>query len=140
MHAENISLLGFLRQLLVQLDGDELPFDLRPWNEFFFWLKVEAVRHGKPGFLKNLSFDWNGLHPTCPELEEALRGLYTVGCLAVGSPRLELFTVRPLLLTLWQNEPVDTELRQYLYETAAKFRARMLGAGQDEGSLSYASS
>jgi hypothetical protein len=69
MNTDNISLGDFVQQLLLQLEDNELYFrDERPWHELFYQLKTSPAAPGKPRFLSDLFFDWNGAYPRCHEL------------------------------------------------------------------------
>lgn len=118
MNAMNITLGDFVQQLLLQLRERELLFKYeRPWHEFFYKLKMSPKRPGKPRFLNDLFFDWNGEYPKCQELSEYLHALHWTGCMAAANPGYDKFKLNQAVGQLWQKD-IEGHLRQFISRTA----------------------
>jgi hypothetical protein len=122
MNANDVTLGDFVQQLLVKLEKKELSFkDERPWHEFFYSLKIGPEIPGKPRFLTNLFFDWNGEYPKCQELSEYLHALHWSGCMTASNPGYDKFRLNEAVGRLW-DKPVDDELKIFLGQTAEAAR------------------
>ena len=118
MNPQNMTLGDFVQQLLLQLGDRELHFKHeRPWHEVFYQLKSSPENPGKPDFLRDLFFDWNGEYPKCQELSEYLHALHWTGCMAAANPGYDRFKLNTEVGNLWKTE-VDEHLEEFLEEAA----------------------
>ena|SRR5438445_714616 len=82
MNSQEISLGEFVKQLTLRFtqEGMTMPLrDERPWHMLFYRLKVASYPAGKPSFLEDLLFDWDGPYPRSSELAEYLDALQLDG-------------------------------------------------------------
>ncbi len=122
MNPQDITLGDFVQQLLVQLGNDELLFKHeRPWHELFYRLKLAPDTPGKPLFLRDLFFDWNGEYPKAQELSEYLHALHWTGCMAAANPGYDKFRLNPEVGQLW-HKPMDHDLGIFIGEVAQAAR------------------
>lgn len=127
MNTEDMSLGDFVQQILVQLKDERLHFrDERPWHEFLYRLKTESHQEGKPVFLKDLFFEWNGPYPRSQDLSEFLHGLHWTGCLSAPNPSYDSFVLRPEVQEIWQKDEVEPQLRQFLNSVAGAARRELV--------------
>jgi len=124
MNSQEISLGEFVKQLTLRFtqEGMTMPLrDERPWHMLFYRLKVASYPAGKPSFLEDLLFDWDGPYPRSSELAEYLDALHWTGCLSASNPQYEKVSVNPKVSQLWSALTVDPELNSfmdYVIETA----------------------
>ena len=124
MNSQDISLGEFVKQLTLRFTQEniEMPLrDERPWHMLFYELKVSKQPAGKPSFLDDLLFDWDGPYPRASELAEYLDALHWTGCLSASNPQYEKVTLNPKVSQLWSGLSVDRELDcfiGYAVETA----------------------
>lgn len=119
MNTENISLGDFVQQLLLQLGDNELHFrDERPWHELFYQLKTAPAESGKPCFLNDLFFDWNGAYPRCQELSEYLHGLHWAGCVSASNPSYDRFRLTREVGDQWRAVEVEPVLHGFVVAAA----------------------
>jgi len=122
MNTQDMTLGDFVQQLLLRLGDKQLYFKHeRPWHEVFYRLKVSADRPGKPKFLQEMFFDWNGEYPKCQELSEYLHALHWTGCMAAANPSYDCFQLNEKIGRLWKTE-VDQPLAHFLEEAAQAAR------------------
>jgi hypothetical protein len=125
MNAIDVTLGDFVQQLLVQLEGRELFFKHeRPWHEFFYRLKTSPEHPGKPRFLNDLFFDWNGEYPKCQELSEYLHALHWTGCMTAANPGYDKFKLNEDVGRLWVR-PIEGDLQRFIGETAQAARTEL---------------
>lgn len=117
MNNREISLGEFVKQLMLQFDsqGMTMPLrDERPWHMLFYKLKTCSNSAGKPDFLADLLFDWDGPYPRSSELAEYLDTLHWTGCLSASNPQYEKVTVNPKVSQRWSAMAVDSELGSFI--------------------------
>lgn len=117
-----ISLEEFVKYmvLLLQKNNIVLPFHkTEAWHSLFYRLKKSTETHGKPAFLENLWFDWDGPYPKSPELSEYLNAMCFIGVVETNSPRFDRYWLSKNVEGLWQEqfEKLDKTLKQYLHST-----------------------
>jgi hypothetical protein len=118
MNSDNVTLGDFVQQLLLQMGELNLSFkDERPWHELFYRLKRGPEQAGKPNFLRDLFFDWNGEYPKCRELGEYLHALHWTGCMEAANPDYEGFKLDQRVGELWQTD-VDPNLQHFIMQAA----------------------
>lgn len=118
MDSQNMTLGEFVQQLLVQIGDHELHFKHeRPWHELFYGLKTGPEKPGRPRFLNNLFFDWNGEYPKSQELSEYLHALHWTGCMAAANPGYDRFKLNPEIRNLWRTQ-LDGQLGDFVAEAA----------------------
>lgn len=126
MNTQNVSLGDFVQQLLLQLSDSELPFrDERPWHELFYQLKIAPAERGKPQFLKDLLFDWNGAYPRSQELSEYLHGLHWTGCISASNPSYDRFKLSQGVGNQWRGAVVEPDLRDFVAAAAQTVRSEL---------------
>ena len=131
MSAEDMSLGDFVQQILILLDGAKLHFrHERPWHELLYRLKRDPNQQGKPRFLRDLFFDWNGPYPRSRELSEYLHGLHWTGCLSAPNPTYDSFTLKPEVRQIWEQVEIEPELREYLTAAGEAARAELVVNGR----------
>jgi len=127
MKAEDMTLGDFVQQLLLQLSSEELHFrNERPCHELFYRLKTEPDREGKPHFLKDLFFDWNGPYPRSQELSEYLHGLHWTGCLSAPNPTYDRFTLSSEVGNIWRQGEVEPSLLKFMAEAGKEARDELI--------------
>lgn len=117
MNNHEISLGEFVKQLTLRfgIQGMTMPLrDERPWHMLFYKLKASSEDAGKPDFLAELLFDWDGPYPRSSELAEYLDTLHWTGCLSASNPQYEKVTVNPKVSQLWSSLPVDPKLSSFI--------------------------
>jgi hypothetical protein len=117
MNSHDISLGEFVKKLTLQFDRQSMTMPLRderPWHMLFYDLKNSTRSEGKPDFLAELLFDWDGPYPRSPELAEYLDALHWTGCLSASNPQYEKVTVNPKVKQLWSALPIDTDLSLFI--------------------------
>lgn len=118
MDAQTTTLGEFVQQLLIQVGDRELHFkDERPWHELFYRLKTSPDTPGKPRFLRELFFDWNGEYPKCQELSEYLHALHWTGCMTAANPSYDRFKLNREIASLWRTT-LDHDLEAFVGEAA----------------------
>ncbi len=123
MNTQNVSLGDFVQQLLLQLGDSELPFrDERPWHELFYQLKIAPAERGKPQFLSDLVFDWNGAYPRSQELSEYLHGLHWTGCISASNPSYDKFRLSQEVGNKWRDAVVEQDLLEFVAAAAQAAR------------------
>ena len=124
MNSQEISLGEFVKQLTLRFTqaGMVMPLrDERPWHMLFYRLKTAPQASGRPGFLDDLLFDWDGPYPRSSELAEYLDALHWTGCLSASNPQYEKVEVNQKVSQIWSALTVDRELgsfMDYAIETA----------------------
>ena len=112
--------LGRMVKLLVgrlDQDGMELPFrNQEPWHLLFYTLKKEQMAEGKPEFLDELVFAWDGPSPNCEELSEYLTGLHITGNVSGLNPRFDVIAVNKDRAARWVNdlEQLNADAKSYI--------------------------
>ncbi len=102
-----LSLGDFVKFLLLSLqrNGTGLSLNNRElWHQLFYRLKKIGEADGKPEFLKNLWFDWDGKYPKCPKLADYLNTLRLFGSVVTTGPRYEEYTIPEETQKLWLRE------------------------------------
>lgn len=124
MDTQNMTLGDFVQQLLLEIGERELHFKHeRPWHELFYALK-SAEGPGKPRFLNDLFFDWNGEYPKCQELSEYLHALHWTGCMAAANPGYDKFRLNRDIGNLWRTD-LDPSLSGFLQQAAEVARREL---------------
>lgn len=79
--------LGDFVKFLILLLQEKISLSLKskPWHMLFYKLKKE-YSVGKPEFLGEMQFDWDGPYPESPELSHYLSCLCILGVLVTTSP------------------------------------------------------
>jgi len=117
MDNREISLGEFVKQLTLRFteQGMTMPLrDERPWHMLFYKLKTSSSVAGRPDFLADLLFDWDGPYPRSSELAEYLDTLHWTGCLSASNPQYEVVTVNPKVSQLWSSLPIDPKLSSFI--------------------------
>lgn len=122
--AREMSLGQFVKQLAgtLQQQGVELPFkNQRPWHCLFYDLtKVDDP--GRPLFLTELIFDWDGPFPRCRELSEFLNALHFTASASARNPRFDTISLAPETVQQWLLQAGDDEpaLKAFLASAAER--------------------
>lgn len=116
----------FVKQIAVKLTEEDVAMPLRNqqlWHALFYRLKNEKLP-GKPAFLENLWFDWDGPAPESPELTEVLARLHWNAAVSATNPSFETIKVRPEVATLWKQQTPPLTVDQTAFLTAAANQAK----------------
>ena len=103
--------------LLMEKNQIVLSFqDQAPWHLLFYRLKKVQNVSGKPSFLENLRFDWDGSYPKSSELSEFLHALCLTGAVVTTSPLYEEYRLLKGMAALWQQrfEALDDTVKSFL--------------------------
>lgn len=116
---DEMSLGGIVMLLVANLDRDDVPLPFRyqePWHLLFYALKVEPDAPGKPEFLRELVFDWDGSTPKCEELSEFLNGLHITANVSGHNPRFDLISVDDDDASSWMQdfEQLDRDSKAFV--------------------------
>jgi hypothetical protein len=106
MHVAELSLGDFVKQLVVLMDQNQLVMlfkDEKPWHLLFYHLKKEQTE-GKPNFLSQLRFDWDGSYPKCQELSDYIQALHWTGNVVAVNPSYEHFILDKAVSKIWRSE------------------------------------
>jgi hypothetical protein len=132
VHANEISLGEFIKQLTLKIQPlrVEMPFaEEQPWHRLFYELKKESNAGGKPGFLAELFFDWNGRYPRSQELSDYIHALHYTGCMSATNPQYDKIDVNEDVAKLWSEMELDAELSAYLDHAAQLAKERFAPVG-----------
>lgn len=118
----------FVNQLLVLFHKNKVNLALHKrsaWHNLFYKLKKMPEVAGKPAFLKDLWFDWDGSYPVSPDLSYYLHILGVNGCILSDSPRFQEYWLDEGLANLWSErfEKLDEDSKAFLqtvFELAVK--------------------
>jgi len=119
--AKDISLGQFLEQLVLRFDRQKITMPLRdekPWHLFFYNLKKSPGTRGKPAFLRDMLFDWNGPYPWSPELAEEINALHWTGCVSAANPQYDEITLKPTVRQVWETLRLDKDVSTFVDEAA----------------------
>jgi hypothetical protein len=103
----NLTLRQFIKQLLVHLSDAQIPMPLRnqdAWHRVFYKLKKLPNEPGKPAFLNDLWFDWDGPQPESPDLAELLATLHWNASISAANPQYDTLSVPDPVATLWKSQ------------------------------------
>lgn len=106
MQETTMSLGEFVKQLAVLMDQSGLVMlfkEERPWHSLFYRLKKDPFQ-GKPGFLSDLRFDWDGPYPKSQELSRFIQSLHWTGAVGAVNPSYERIVLRPEMGDLWSKK------------------------------------
>lgn len=94
-----------VRFLLPELaENGRVPLGNRAaWNRLFYKLKSQPGGF-KPRCVRDLFFEWDGLEPTCPSLEEYLTVLTATGSAEWLSPHYREALISDCTLANWRLE------------------------------------
>ncbi len=129
---DEISLGRMVTLLVAKLHKDKVPLPFRnqePWNLLFYTLKMEPTAPGKPNFLSELVFDWDGPSPKCEELSEFLNGLHITANVSGHNPRFDLISVDDDDATRWLQdlEQLDRDSKSFVLRAAEIARSEFVG-------------
>lgn len=117
MENHEVSLGEFVKLLMLRFDSQGMTMPLRdekPWHMLFYKLKVSGNAVGKPDFLRELLFDWDGPYPRSSELAEYLDTLHWTGCLSASNPQYDTVTVNSKVRQIWSDLPTNPELSSFV--------------------------
>lgn len=122
----------FVEQLAALLHRQKvaMPFENEaPWHELFYQLK-QAKQEGKPAFLSDLRFDWDGPYPKCQELSEFLHALHWNACVDARNPHFDKITLPEGIADVWSRraEQLDPSATLFLASAAEQAREAFSGS------------
>jgi hypothetical protein len=124
--------LGEMVKILVaklhQMDVP-LPFrDQRPWHLLFYELK-EKPAAGRPSFLDELIFDWDGYYPKSEELAGFLNALHVTANVAAQNPRFNTIRVDDADSERWARnlDTLGPDVRKFVEGATDHARERFRG-------------
>ncbi len=94
-----------------------MPFkNQRPWHLVLYDLKKASGAVGRPTFLDELTFDWDGPYPRSRELSEFLNALHWNASVSASNPHYETITLTNDVTKLWLNryEHLDADTKNFL--------------------------
>lgn len=121
-----MNLTTFVKQIAVRLSDEDVHMPLRNqrvWHALFYRLKKSDLP-GKPAFLSNLWFDWDGPAPESPELTDLLARLHWNASVSASNPSYETITVRPEVAQLWKQEAPALNGDEEAFLSAAATQAK----------------
>jgi len=114
---KDISLGQFLEQLVLRFDRDKVTMPLRdekPWHVFFYSLKKSPEKAGKPTFLKEMLFDWDGPYPRSPELADQINAMHWTGCVKAANPQYDEITLNGTVKRVWSQAKLEKDLSKFV--------------------------
>ena len=134
--SEEMSLGDFVKELaaLMHKKGIGMPFrNQRPWHLVFYDLKKASSEVGRPAFLDNLTFDWDGPYPKSRELSEFLNALHWNASVSASNPHYQTITLTDDVADLWlgRYKHLDSDTEKFLngaVESAQKEFSKVLDA------------
>lgn len=132
-----MSLGDLIKQLVARLHTQKikLPFeDESPWHELFFDLKKEPDLPGKPSFINDLRFDWDGPYPKCRELSEFLHALHWNASVSAHNPSFDTITLPTEIEKLWleRSNSLDSTTAEFLNHIVESAKARFVQPAQPQ--------
>ena len=121
-----MNLTTFVKQLAVQLSEDNVPLPLRnqrAWHVLLYDLK-KSNAPGKPAFLNDLWFDWDGPTPEAPELADLLARLHWNANISVANPQFDTATLPEPVAKLWKSQAPQLQDHEKEFLTNAVDRAK----------------
>lgn len=98
-----MTLATFLKQIAVRVNEQGVPLPLRNqqvWHKVVYNLKTTNAP-GRPAFLDELWFDWDGPAPEAPDVSEFLARLHWTASISANNPRYEVATLPKPIQDLW---------------------------------------
>jgi hypothetical protein len=120
MTAAEVSLGEYVKLLLLELQNKKIPMPFQneeKWHTLFYRAKKEYKEAGRPSFLDELRFDWDGPYPRSQDLSEYLQTLHWNGFVSVANPSYDRLSVdADVLKGADKTRPVvkDEELEKFL--------------------------
>jgi hypothetical protein len=106
MGADLMTLATFLKQIAVGVSEQNVSLPLRDqsaWHKLLYELK-QSDAPGKPAFLNELWFDWDGPLPEAPDVTDFLARLHWNGSISADNPRYEVATLPEPVCQLWRDQ------------------------------------
>jgi hypothetical protein len=113
-----LTLGQFVKELtaLFETNSIAIPFkNERPWHFLFYELKKDRNALGRPAFLDELEFDWDGPFPKSQELSNFLHSLHWNASVSASNPHYETISLSDPVKTLWfhRYEAEDANTKQF---------------------------
>lgn len=105
--ASEMSLSTVVRVLVASLHKQRvsLPFkNQKPWHLLFYSLKAQSSARGRPPFLDELMFDWDGPYPKCEELADFLNALHVTANVSALNPGFNAIAVGETNANRWSKD------------------------------------
>jgi hypothetical protein len=123
-----MNLTVFVKQLAVKLSEDNVPLPLRnqrAWHVLLYDLK-NSNAPGKPAFLNDLWFDWDGPTPEAPELADLLARLHWNANISVANPQFDTATLPEPVAELWREQAPNLaeQEKEFLISAVDKAKQR----------------
>ena len=127
-----ISLGRTIMLVIAKLGKEKVPLPFRnqePWHLLFYTLKMESDASGRPNFLSELVFDWDGPSPKCEEVSEFLNGLHITANVSGLNPRFDLISVDDDDAIRWLQdfEQLDRDSKSFVLRAAEIARNEFVG-------------
>ncbi len=93
---KEVSLAEFVAELGLRLSEAKVPMPFQneeKWHRLFYGFKLARNQRGRPDFIDDLQFDWDGPYPKCQDLSECLEALHLNGFITVGNPSYDKFSI-----------------------------------------------
>lgn len=120
---EAITLGEFIKNLVALLQDEQVQMPLnieRPWHSLFYALKTSEME-GKPSFLDQMRFDWDGPYPKSPELAQFLQALHCNASVSTSNPYYDYFSLPKEVAQNWRSraEALGEPLKEFLSSAVA---------------------
>lgn len=125
--AGTLTLGQFVKELtaLFEINNIAIPFkNERPWHFLFYELKKDRNAVGRPAFLDELEFDWDGPFPKSQELSSFLHSLHWNASVSASNPHYETISLSEPVRTLWYQRYEEEDAHTKQFFTAALERAK----------------
>jgi len=117
----------FVKELTALLEDKRIPIPFkneRSWHFLFYELKKEKGSPGRPSFLDELQFDWDGPFPKSPELSDFLHSLHWNASVSASNPHYETITLSEEVKDLWMKKYEREDANTKAYFSLVLDRAR----------------
>jgi len=116
---QEMSLGDFIKELAALLHKKhvDMPFkNQRPWHVVLYDLKRASSAPGRPLFLDEVTFDWDGPYPRSRELSEFLNALHWNASVSASNPHYQTITLTDAVAELWLNRYnlLDADTKKFL--------------------------
>lgn len=117
----------FVKELTALLADQNIgmPFkNERSWHLLFYELKKDRGAPGRPAFLDEMQFDWDGPFPKSQELSDFLHSLHWNASVSAVNPHYDFITLPEEMKDIWMSRYTREDKRTKDYFKLALARAR----------------
>lgn len=122
-----LTLGKFVKELTALLEQAKIAIPFKNeqcWQFLFYELKKDREAAGRPQFLDDLEFDWDGSYPKSQKLSDFLHSLHWNASVSASNPHYETITLSDEVKGLWLQrlEAEDAETRKFFSSTIERAR------------------